>query len=314
MPKRIAGVLPVAHTPFLEDDRVDYESFKRQVDWALARGADGFCTGMVSELLRLTFHERLNLTEKLAEYNGGRGIVVAGVGAESTKQALEYAAEAERSGCDAMMAIPPISTVLPREQLLEYFSSLAERIDLPLIVQDASSYVGRAIPLDVCVELIDRFGPDRILFKPESNPIGPNLSALRGATGGRAAIFEGSGGIALVDSYRRGIVGTMPGMEFLPGIVALWNALKRGDEEATYRLYLPICALVSLQLQAGLDGFLAVEKYILAERGLFATDLRRKPYAWEMDDETREELDRLLAQLDAALADVAERTSPSDHS
>jgi len=57
-------------------------------------------------------------------------------------------------------------------------------------------------------------------------------------------------------------------------------------------------------LQAGLDGFLAVEKYILAKRGLFGTGVRRKPYAWEMDEETRLELERLLAQLDAALDDV----------
>jgi 4-hydroxy-tetrahydrodipicolinate synthase len=91
-------------------------------------------------------------------------------------------------------------------------------------------------------------------------------------------------------------------MVFLPGLVALWNALQRGDEQAIYRLYFPICALVSLQLQAGLDGFLAVEKYVLAQRGLFDTAARRKPYAWELDEETRLELERLLAQLDQALA------------
>jgi len=96
----------------------------------------------------------------------------------------------------------------------------------------------------------------------------------------------------------------MPGMEFLPGIIALWRALERDDERATYELYLPICALVSLQLQAGLDGFLAIEKYILAKRGLLATDVRRKPHAWEMDEETRLELERLLGQLDEAIQRV----------
>jgi 4-hydroxy-tetrahydrodipicolinate synthase len=99
----------------------------------------------------------------------------------------------------------------------------------------------------------------------------------------------------------------MPGMEFLTGVVALWNALQRGDEQAIYRLYLPICALVNLQLQAGLDGFLAVEKYVLAKRGLFDTLRRRKPYAWELDEETRLELERLLGQLDAALAENGTR-------
>ena len=59
-----------------------------------------------------------------------------------------------------------------------------------------------------------------------------------------------------------------------------------------------ICALVSLQLQAGLDGFLAIEKYVLKRRGLFVTDRRREPFGWSLDEETREEVDRLLAILD----------------
>jgi 4-hydroxy-tetrahydrodipicolinate synthase len=309
MGKAIQGVLPIVHTPFLDDDTIDGESLRREIDWAFAQGADGICTGMVSELLRLTFRERVELTSQLVELAARRGVVVAGVGAESTKQALEYAREAEQAGCDAMMAIPPVSTRLPDAQLLEYFTTLAERIDLPLIVQDASSYVGQQIPLDVCLTLLDRFGAEKILFKPEANPIGPRLSALRDATRGRACVFDGSGGIALVDSFRRGIVGTMPGMEFLPGIVALWNALVRGDEQAVYRLYLPICALVNLQLQAGLDGFLAIEKYVLMKRGVFATAHRRKPYSWDMDEETRQEFERLLALLDAALAVAKESTS-----
>lgn len=300
MPQPIAGVLPIAHTPFLDDDTIDQASLKRQIDWAYAVGANGFGTGMVSELLRLTFDERIALTESLAECNAGRGVFFAGVGAESTRQALQYAVRAERAGADAVMAIPPISTRLPVAAVRDYFIALAEGVGVPVIVQDASGYVGQPIPIPVCVELLKRFGRDKILFKPEASPIGPNLSALRDATGGEARIYEGSGGVCLVDSYRRGITGTMPGMEFLPAVVALWLALARGDEDAIYRLYFPICALVSLQLQAGLDGFLAVEKYVLHKRGLFATDRRREPNAWSLDDETRAELDRLLNRLDAA--------------
>ena len=301
MPHPIAGVLPIAHTPFTDDDAIDWVSLDRQVDWAYSVGANGYCTGMVSELLRLTYRERIELTQRLGALNRGRGVFVAGVGAESTKQALEYAVEAKRAGAAAVMAIPPTNSRLPSDQVLDYFTRLAEEVSIPVIVQDASGYVGQAIPMAVNVELIRRFGPERILFKPEANPIGPNLSALRDATCGAARIFEGSGGIALVDSYRRGIAGTMPGMEFLPAIVALWNALERGNEETIYRLYFPVCALVALQLQAGLDGFLAVEKYVLHKKGLFATDLRRRPYAWDIDSETRAELDRLLARLDEAI-------------
>ncbi len=114
-------------------------------------------------------------------------------------------------------------------------------------------------------------------------------------------MFEGSGGIFLIDSYRRGIAGTMPGMELLDGIVAIWKALQRGDESTAYRIYFPVCAIVALQLQAGLDGFLAVEKYLMHKRGLFPNRLRRKPYWWELDTETAAEVDRLFARLQEAL-------------
>jgi 2-keto-3-deoxy-L-arabinonate dehydratase len=302
MASEISGVLPIAHTPFLEDDSIDVVSLRRQIDWAYEQGASGFCTGMVSELLRLTAGERIELTRELADINAGRGVFIAGVGAESTKQALEFAHAAQAAGATGLMAIPPISSALSECHLIDYFSVLASETQLPLIVQDASSYVGQTIPVSVCQTLLDEFGPDQILFKPEAAPLGPNLSALRDATDGRARIFEGSGGISLIDSFRRGIGGTMPGMEFLPGIVAIWNAMQTGDDDRAYKVYFPLCALVALQLQAGLDGFLAVEKYVLQKQGLFATDIRRRPYKWELDQETQAEVDRLLAMLETVVS------------
>jgi 4-hydroxy-tetrahydrodipicolinate synthase len=301
MPRYLHGVLPIVHTPFTENGDIDVPTLRREIDWAYAQGADGLGTGMVSELLRLTADERITLTQHIAEMSAGRGAVFAGVGAESTTQALLYARAAEKAGCDAVMAIPPVTTALGEAQLLDYFRALAEGVRLPIVVQDASSYVGKPIPLSVHVKLLERYGPDKIVFKPEASPLGPNLSALRNATGGRARIFEGSGGILLVDSYRRGIHGTMPGMELLDGIVALWQALQHGDDEAIYRLYYPICAIVTLQAQAGLDGFLAIEKALLVKRGLFPSARRRTPHSWDLDPETATEVDRLFARLQEAL-------------
>jgi hypothetical protein len=90
-------------------------------------------------------------------------------------------------------------------------------------------------------------------------------------------------------------------MELLDGVVAAWRALARGDEETAYRVYFPVCAIVALQLQAGLDGFLAVEKYLMHKRGLFPNVRRRKPYGWELDTETEAEVDRLYDRLQRAL-------------
>ena len=297
----IRGVLPIVHTPFDTNDQIDWESLEREIDWAFESGANGCCTGMVSELLRLSEQERCELTQRLPGLVRGRGVVVASVGAEDVDQTVQNARQAEAAGCDAVMAIPPTSGELSDQQTLAFYVALASAIEIPVIVQDASAYVGRAIDLQVYVQLLDQFGPERIFFKPEAMPLGTNLSRLRDATERKARVFEGSGGISLIDSFRRGIAGTMPGMEFLPSIGAIWKALQNGDDETAYRLYWPLCALVAIQLQAGLDGFLAIEKYVMVKQGLFATALRRGPLTWEMDPETEAEVDRLLVRLQAAL-------------
>ena len=220
-------------------------------------GADGLGSGMVSETFRLTYSERLRLTELMAELSAGRGVVFAAVGAESSKQAVEYAVAAERAGCDAVMAVPPLTSRLSTDSMTGYFRAIADGTGLPVIVQDASGYVGQSIPLQVSLNLLDLYGAEKIVFKPEASPIGPCLSALRDAAGGRAQIFEGSGGIHLVDSFRRGVTGTMPGMDLLDGVVALWRALQSGEDDLAYRLWYPICGLVALQLQAGTTESLA---------------------------------------------------------
>ena len=112
MAMTLHGVLAIVHTPFTEADEIDAVTLRKSVDWAFAVGADGLGTGMVSEILRLTADERLSLTKLLVEALSGRGPAFMAVGAESTKQALAFAIAAERAGCDAAMAVPPLTARL----------------------------------------------------------------------------------------------------------------------------------------------------------------------------------------------------------
>ena len=79
------------------------------------------------------------------------------------------------------------------------------------------------------------------------------------------------------------------------------EAAEAGDEDRIYDLSLPICALVALQLQGGLDGFLAIEKYLLQKRGLFPNTVQLQPVGWKIDRETQDEVDRLFTRLQAVL-------------
>lgn len=290
--KPLAGVLPVFQTPFLDDESIDEATLEAEIEWLYGAGADGVVMAMVSEVLRLDLDERRRLAELACRFGRDRGAVVISVGAESAVVAERLARHAEDAGATATMAIPPVSVAVEEGELLRYYERVVRATTIPLVVQDASGYVGRPMSIAMQARLLDEFGPDRIYFKPEATPIGPRLSALRDATDGRARIFEGTGGIALLDSHRRGIVGTMPGADLIKGIVALWRALESGDEAGAYRLSLPISSLVAVQ--QSLDAFLAVEKHLLVRQGVFRNTIIRGPVGYKLDEETRREVDRLF--------------------
>ena len=300
MSQTIRGVLPVLHMPYNEDQSIDYVTLEEQVDYVFDTGAHGFCLALVSDLLRLTAAERLALPVKLVDYAKGRGPVTINVAAESTRQAQEYARAAEDGGAQALMAIPPLSRALSESELERYFEALLDTVEIPLFIQDASSYVGMPMSIEFQATMFRRYG-NRVLFKPEATPLGPCISALHQQTAGQAAIFEGSGGLLLIDSYRRGITGTIPGVELLDALVALWQALERGDEARAYEIYFPVCALATLQIQGGLDGFIVVERYLMQRRGLFKNQVHRGPLSFALDGQTAAEIDRVFDQLQVRL-------------
>ena len=297
-PKPLAGVLPVLQTPFFDDETIDDHALRREIDWLFEQGVDGVVVAMVSEVLRLSHDERKTLAQLACRFVDGRGTVTISVGAESTKVAEELARHAEDAGAHAVMAIPPVSVGVGEDELVRYYARITRAIQIPVVVQDASSYVGKPLAIPLYVKLIEEFG-ERLYFKPEATPIGPRLSSLRDGTGGRARVFEGTGGIALVDSFRRGIIGTMPGSDLVRAIVPLWRALEKGDDAAVYRINGPLVALVSLQ--NSLDAFLAIEKYLLVKQGVFRNTVVRGPVGYVMDDETRREVDRLFDLLMSAV-------------
>jgi 4-hydroxy-tetrahydrodipicolinate synthase len=299
----LAGVLPVFQTPFHDDESIDAATLQREIEWLYDCGASGVVMAMVSEVLRLDTAERRQLAELACRFGGPRGAVVVSVGAESSKVAESYAKHAESVGATAVMAIPPVSIAVGEDELLRYYERIIKSIAIAVVVQDASGYVGRPMSIAMQAKLMHAFGDDRVLFKPEATPIGPRLSALRDATGGEAKIFEGTGGIALVDSYRRGIVGTMPGADLIRGIVALWNALESKDERRVYRLSHAIGSLVAVQ--NSLDAFLAIEKYLLVKQGVFRNTIVRGPVGYAIDEETRREVDRLFDLVGEAVGHTA---------
>jgi len=297
--RELCGVLPVFQTPYHTDETIDYDTLEREIAWLYDCGARGIVMAMVSETLRLASEEREELAKAACRFGRERGVVIISVGAESSKVAERFARQAEAVGADALMAIPPVSVGVGEGELVAYYRRIIEAVRIPVIVQDASGYVGRPMSMGMQARLLEEFGPERVQYKPEANPIGPKLSELREATGGRARVFEGTGGIALVDSFRRGIVGTMPGADLIRGLVPLWHALEASDTAKADRIHGPLAALISMQ--TGLDAFLAVEKHLLVRQGIFKNTLVRGPVGFRLDEETKREVDRLFDRMIEAI-------------
>jgi 4-hydroxy-tetrahydrodipicolinate synthase len=298
--RELHGVLPVFQTPFLVAGEPDLDTLEAELRWMFEKGVDGVVMGMVSEVLRLSESEVAAVAARACavalEHDSP---CVISVGAESTYLALENARRAVGYGANALMAIPPMSTAVSDAEQLDYYSALIRSVDVPVIVQDASGYVGQPLTIAVQARLLDLFG-QQVMFKPEAPPIGPRVSVLRDETDGRARIFEGTGGIALVDSHRRGIVGTMPGADLCWAVVALWRALEAGDEAAVRTIHGPLAALISMQPQ--LDAFLAIEKHLLKLQGVFPNTLVRGPVSYTLDPETTREVEALFGCLQHAVS------------
>jgi dihydrodipicolinate synthase/N-acetylneuraminate lyase len=293
MGQALAGVLPVIQTPFDDADRVDHAVLAHEVSWALEQGVNGFVVAMVSEYLRLTEEERIAVSRTTVETATGLPVVVS-VGAESSAIATLLTQRAESIGAAAVMAVPPFAARAHDDELVRYYEALLKATELPVIIQDASGYVGNPLTIQMQVSLLERFG-ERVMFKPEADPIGPRLTELRDATAGRARVLEGAGGIALVDSFRRGIVGTMPATDVCWAIVALWRALVEGDERTAYAISSALAPMIAMQ--SSLDAFVAIEKHLLVRQGVFTNARMRGPVGFVLDSETRDEIDRLFERL-----------------
>ena len=293
--KELAGVLSVLQTPFDVNDEIDELVLRKEIDWVIGNGADGVTTGMVSEILKLHPAERMKLHEIVCDsVDPAKSSTTLSCGAESTKQAMAYTKHAQSLGASAVMINAPVLSDLNDEQIYGYFSEIFHATEIPIVVQDASGYVGRQLSTSLQVKLFENF-QSRIYFKPEAPPIGIRLSAFMAETGGQARVLEGSAGGALVDTFRRGVIGTMPGAEVSWAIVSLWKALVTSDQAKADAINGPLAILISLQ--HSLDAYLGVEKYLLLRQGIFTNQLMRQPFAYEFDTQTKDLIDRLFALL-----------------
>jgi 4-hydroxy-tetrahydrodipicolinate synthase len=282
--------------PYTETGAVYEDDLLRQAAHVLDVGCQGFVIGQVSEVLRLTTAERMRVAELSAAAAAGRGVSVMSTGAESAEAAIELSRHAEAAGVDALLVMHPATQPLTDEEMHAYFAAVVEAVGIPVLVHHAKSLAKEPMTIGVQARLLDAYGPERVMFKPEAAPTPPRVSLLRDATGGRARIFEGEGGMVLLDTYRRGLTGTIPATEIAEIVVALWARLDADDRLGAERLGHPLAYLMC-HMMASIDAYASMAKHLLHRRGLISSTAVRGPVRYTLDPETRAEVEHTYDEL-----------------
>lgn len=291
----IKGVVPVLSTPLNSSHKLDSKTLRREIEWVGEQGVETVATGMVSEILRMSLAERRELTEAICTYTRELHMnSIVSCGQETPERTIALVIHAQNSGASAVMVNPPIASKLSDDEVFDYFASVFNNTDIPIVVQDASGYVGYSINVSVLARLFNEYN-ERIYFKPEAVPIGQRLSDLRDATGGKARIFEGTGGAHLVDSFARGVIGTMPGADLSWAMVKLWDSLLAGDWKKINLINGAIANMVNLM--PTLDAYIAIEKHLLKRQNVFENTLKIEPVSFTFDKETQSEAERIFDYL-----------------
>jgi 4-hydroxy-tetrahydrodipicolinate synthase len=117
-------------------------------------------------------------------------------------------------------------------------------------------------------------------------------SILKGSNGACQGVFGGAGGRYLIEEHRRGCSGQMPGCHVTDVVVALWNALEKGEEALSMHIYKEMAPLFFFETQLG-----GCYKEVLYRRGVIACPLKRNG-AMPMDEIASKYLDEILKALE----------------
>ena len=124
-------------TPFLDDGSLDLARMRRVIDLFIVDGVSGLTAlGVTGEVARLTDRERQTVLEVVTEHVNGRVPVVAGTTAEGLRTCIEYSRNAKTAGAAAVMISPPRMAKLNSEAVVRHFASVAEAVDIEIVVQD----------------------------------------------------------------------------------------------------------------------------------------------------------------------------------
>jgi len=131
----LTGSIVAIVTPMHEDGSLDLDAFRKLIDWHIAEGTDGIVVvGTTGESPTVDFDEHHLLIKTAVEHGNRRVPIIAGTGANSTREAIELSAYAKQVGADMSLSVVPYYNKPTQEGLYRHFRAIAEAVEIPQIV------------------------------------------------------------------------------------------------------------------------------------------------------------------------------------
>lgn len=137
------GSIVALVTPMNADGSIDIKSFSELLDFHIQSHSDGICVvGTTGEAATIDFEEHIYLIEQAVKFIRGRIPLIAGTGANSTKEAIYLTQAAKTAGADASLLVTPYYNKPSQRGLVEHHNAIAKAVNLPQLLYNVPSRTG----------------------------------------------------------------------------------------------------------------------------------------------------------------------------
>lgn len=152
--RTFSGSLVALATPFGPDGQVDYKQLEALVEFQLEHHTDGIVAlGTTAETPTLSQEEKDKIAQTVIGKVAGRIPVIVGAGSNDTLHAAALARRYEAMGADGLLVVTPYYNKANKSGMLAHFRTIADGVNIPILLYNVPSRTGCSIPLDVLEEL-----------------------------------------------------------------------------------------------------------------------------------------------------------------
>ena len=187
--QNIQGSIVAIVTPMFEDGGVDWKSLEKLVEWHIQQGTHSIvAVGTTGEASTLSMEEHIKVIQEVIRVANKRIPIIAGTGANSTREAIELTQAAKDVGADAALLVTPYYNKPTQEGLYQHYKAIAEAVEIPQILYNVPGRTGVDMQNETVVRLADV--KNIVGIKDATGDI-PRGKALIDGLNGKIAVYSG---------------------------------------------------------------------------------------------------------------------------